>query len=424
LIIILTINFSLALYSDLFKKIPSDNIKILYAGCYTQNINGFLIKDNESNKVDKLFEYEFNYASKLHYTFKSNINGIQKVKFPDFLMAFTKIDRIKELTFRKLDLNRIYCSIYFIRNQDNSKIDVRVNFNNTIFMDNEFHDRFSYLFTSISKDENINSENLIRSVCNFYVAIAGQSVLQAFIDQKQFLPSTRVLIDSENMIVSASNFLTQYGNESTKKKINDLRDYWLADLERYKGLLYQKQDHPISAINHYFNSLYYDFYYPHETYEEMKYRLLTDYDGASDTLNYYQSINPLFPTMQHIINLIIDKGDSAIVAVTIQRLNQLRLKFQDNPLYWFYYGEIIKYCYIDGKKYNLIFEKRIDDSISAFQKVIEMDPTFSLVYTKIGALKFILSDLTNDPTISEKLKKEGRLYADKDLTLFYLQLEK
>jgi len=168
------------------------------------------------------------------------------------------------------------------------------------------------------------------------------------------------------------------------------------------------------AINHLFKALKTNPYYPFTDYKSWKSETIKSYVISissilpevvedlkkeqikeEDTYNeeeilniYMNAVSQIeFPHMVSYTSLIIDiieQAESEYLNKIIEE--KLREDICESPIQNYIKGEILKYLPKGTERINKLYTDRLDDVISEFKKVLEIDEDFPLMNNKYGTM--------------------------------------
>lgn len=410
LVVILTLPFFIASYRDLFTPTPLETIA--FAGCYTTNNIGVLDRNPESKFIESLLASKIKSAMKEHEFFNSNFIEIDfyEQPIPSFLLPLFGVNGFRDFIKWKMGKNYASC-LYLVRNLLDNRIQVVFEINNKVFGSYNLLTRDVVNFSLLSNDPNVNINDLIEMLGDYFVAVMGQSYLDIIITRGKYDLANHIINDTGKKITKVFHSVDP-SYECNQRNLRKMLNSWMAHLERERSLIHQENLRYYEAFHHLFKSIEYDPYFPYETCEEFKEQYTKSHILKVKKEEFSPDLK-VIPTYDLLLNLIRDVtmgGNLSRLIIGLIEENAALLGEKNEPMFKLFASDILKYLPQGELKINKIYLDRFPTCKTYLEQATKLDPYFDIAYIKLASLvqlEGIVEDDFSKIDESYKLLKKG-----------------
>lgn len=422
---------TVALILELKQKFKPLNLGIY--GCYSVKESEYLTSDMDSEFLNQQIGDTVKSVGSRFYIYKRGYIRIHQVKLPKFIPILLGSQGLERFIRRRTNYRNHFATLYFIRNISNHKLSVFLNCSEENVTHAEATEKVTTLLNNLSSDVELSFGRMVQICTKIYLLVFGQIFIDFMLMAQKFKEVHYLLDDSIKLISEIKSDLTVVGKRN-QQQAEKFLNFWLAYLERYRSIVFIEQKEYKAAVDHIFRSIKLNPYYPYESYDELKEDYVKKYgiglstslistneelDNAKDNEQIASTAEELSGQVKYrdatfndeIIKEIMRRNDTDLIIQLIEdRLNKLD---DNDPFQLLMKAEVIKYLRKGEAKINEMWVDRVDESIQALRKIIELEPGFTFIKTKLGSILWLKGiHYNNERMIEEGLKEwsEGMHY--------------
>lgn len=410
-ILITTITF-LFLSFQIFTKKPT----LVYFGTYFDDENNFLNKNIRTEKIDSIIEEEIDIFKKYSYLIKSDLLEIKSLNIPRFYILIKNYKSLIYLFKKLVTKNTVFGFSFFT---DLNSIHYKSYLNlHKLDTSNIFKENLEAI-QDILEASDISERVRISLAIKVNLMIITQSFNDMFLQFNDLTSFKYSLEDNLKLINSIKQDL-KINSIDSNKITNFIRDFECS-YHRFSSMLAFRQENYQKGINHLFDSLNLNPYFPYGDYEEFKNLYTTRYylellpiflaneDEDSrlyiDTMQTYEIL--LTRIEENVILFTIDiynnyVSDEELLYENIELIENKLDNLDVNIANLLFESEVLKFLPKGTEKFNKTYVDRIEECITALDKIILIDPSFPLIHLKIGNLKLALASSTGNESLMEE----------------------
>jgi hypothetical protein len=277
-----------------------------------------------------------------------------------------------------------------------------------IFTSESVFSEFKEMF-DISLNDTINIEEYLLDAVTIFNCLICQTTFDLLIENEKSNDGLKIVNECISIFNSSCNRVIVNFPEAGKTKFISYRMRFESNLERYKAVFLLNLAKYDLAIPPAFKAIKLDPYFPYKNYEEFKHAFSKRYiiEISSSAINFMEpedqeknkdrigrETKNLMKTIEYsdspfhyeLIREIILRADAPSTNSIIDRF--LLENFCDIPMQNIIRGEVLKVMPKGSDKNDILFIERIPECVAEFQKVLDNDAEFVIMFSKIGALEF------------------------------------
>ena len=394
----------------------------------------YLKINSDSQKITTRLHKMITELVTIKYPFCNGVVAPVLLKKPALYYTLHDLASWRKNLEQEIKKGKLATVLLITRDSHNQKIDFDVLYSEVLEnADSPFED-FKRAFDGTVPEEHF--ETYIIEVCRAYLALFGQSIMDLLIGKSNFSLAHQVLQDCEFVFRHALKNIESIQPTRSALSLSAFKNNMLCNFERYRAIVFLNQESYAAAVQHIFKAIWLHSYFPYRDYDHYKeafnkiyaaqvhLKAMAMMEPEATGRNAELSENALkeeediamqvefaaTPSFEDILKEIMSRADSGSVYRQVEQL--LCTSFCEEPVCSVIRGEVIKYIPKWEEKINEIYRERIPEALQAYEKVLQTDPDFILMYTRIGSLKTLEAMHEDDEVKSKELLEEGiRLFA-------------
>jgi len=383
--------------------------------------------------------------SKNKYPFSIGLLNCVSIQKPKLYYLVNDLPSLKHKYLKLIKSEKVLSILLITRDIDNNKIEFEILFAENLKHAQPSVNTFKTIFNRTVEDDT-QYDDYILEVTKVYLAVHGQSVLDMLINIEKFDYGHKVIDDCEQLFIQSINRISEIINLKSHIYFEEFKNGFLSNFERYRAIYYLNQREYNGAIRHLFKAIKIHPYFPYDNYVQYRdaynKRYVAEVNLQTAQVNKESAVegtsiiddrseeailafsDHLFErfefsnmaTFENVIGEIIKRAQSDYINKNIE--NELKKDFCVSPIKEIIRGEMLKYLPKGIEKHDELYLDRIPDVIAEFNKALEVDQDFTLMYTRIGMLKLIQSFHEKNTEREKQLFAEGIEYWQKGMDLF------
>lgn len=386
-------------------RISTKKPTLVYFGTYFNNENAYLNKNIRTEKIDSIVEEEIDLFKNHSYLIKSKLLEIKSTNIPRFYILAKNYKSLISL-FRKLvTRNTVFGFSFFI---DSDSIHYKSYLNlHKLDTSNVFKENLDAI-QDIIEASDISERVRVSIVMKVNFMIITQSFNDMFLQLNELMSFKYSLEDNLKLIINIKKDL-KTNNIESDKITNFVRNFECS-YHRFSSMLAFKQENYQKSINHIFDSLNLNPYFPYENSEDFERMFVTRYylellpniiadeeedsDFFIDTMQAYDILS--LRIEENVILFTIDIYNECFLGnnfldTDINFIEEKLNTLEENLANLIFKVEVLKFLPKGTEKFNKIYIDRIEECIVILNRIIFINPSFPLINLKIGNLKLALA---------------------------------
>ena len=398
-----------------FSKKPT----LLYFGSYYENDNSYLDKNIKTEKIDSIVEQEIESFKKHSYLIKMGIIRIKSMDIPRFYTLMKSYKSLNSL-FKKLVTKNVIFGFSFFSDSESDSIHYKsylnTNKHNTSIV---FQENLEAI-QDILEPEDLNQRVKISLSIKVNLLFISQSFNDMFIAYSDSRSLKYSLDDNWKILNIVKEDMRTHKVISVKT--NNFVNMFEVSYHRYYAMLMFMQKNDEQGIKKIFDCIRLNAYFPYDNYNDFKRHFATRYyleilpllllEEENKDSSFYTEVMSTHEILLSRIedNVILFNIDVFKEFLEIKDLSQANIELveikldelEDNVSNLLFKSEVLKFLPRGTEQIMNIYVDRVEECITALQRIIEIDPSFPLIHQKIGFLKLMYSLSKDDESLVQE----------------------
>lgn len=423
------VSFAGDYYRESSEQIEGDSpvrmevMNVAVYGCFTVTNENKIVIDSDCHEINSLINTSIKSTSSKIYPYKNDIL-LHYSQVPEPSRSSLSYDKLNQQIKQKVyDIGHI-ASIHFIRSEARETFHAVVNYNEHVLNYTIPSETLQKLTNIILSARDLSRNELIDLCLNLFYLVYGQSHLDIMEENNNFKNLHYTLDGCQRLALEIKEFSNRLSADA-KQQVNNFLDFWLSNCERYRAVTLANEGQFFGAVTCIIKAMVIWPYYPYKDFSSLKNDYAKRY--ALELIPEMNEINELFPEIDltseenkllseelasqiefkevpyHYVILKEIMYDTQNDLELVKFIETELVKLDDKiPFQLITKSEVIRYLKKGTNRINQMYSDRLEETLNYLRKAIELDPEFSILYTKLGSLLLIKGFHFTDQTSIEE----------------------